>query len=322
MNTEDIIKWAKETISIESAALVSAGAKLNGDFTESVKTILAAKGKVVMTGLGKSGHVAKKIAATFASTGTPSFFIHPSEALHGDLGMIGVHDVIIAIAYGGETYETLRVAKYGKNINIPVICITGKINSTLAEISDFCIDGSISKEACPNNLAPTASTTLAMALGDALAVSLMRSREFSSSDFAQFHPDGSLGRRLSKVSDYMKKDVLSLSPEDSFTRALEVMTAKNYGISAVLNDRKELIGAMTDGDVRRALLKKDSSVFSQYVGELMTENPKSISSNTLAIEAVGIMDEYKITSLFVIDSESGDLVGLLRMHDLISAKVV
>ena len=236
--------------------------------------------------------------------------------------MIGVHDVIIAIAYGGETYETLRVAKYGKNINIPVICITGKINSTLAEISDFCIDGSISKEACPNNLAPTASTTLAMALGDALAVSLMRSREFSSSDFAQFHPDGSLGRRLSKVSDYMKKDVLSLSPEDSFTRALEVMTAKNYGISAVLNDRKELIGAMTDGDVRRALLKKDSSVFSQYVGELMTENPKSISSNTLAIEAVGIMDEYKITSLFVIDSESGDLVGLLRMHDLISAKVV
>ncbi len=322
MNTKNIILWAKETLSIEAQALISAGERLNGDFTKAVNTILNAKGKVVMTGLGKSGHVAKKIAATFASTGTPSFFIHPSEALHGDLGMIGSEDVIIAIAYGGETYETIRVAKFGKKIGIPVISITGKLNSSLAEISDFCLDGSINKEACPNNLAPTASTTLAMALGDALAVSLMRSREFSSTDFAQFHPDGSLGRRLSTVSNYMKKDILSLNLDDSFTRALEVMTAKNYGISAVLDEKNHLVGAMTDGDIRRALIKKDSGVFSQNVKQLMTSNPKSIPSNTLAIEAVSIMEEFRITSLFVTDENSGDLMGILRMHDLISAKVV
>lgn len=322
MSTKNIIQWAKETLSIESAALISAGERLNGDFTDAVKTILKSNGKVVLTGLGKSGHVAKKIAATFASTGTPSFFIHPSEALHGDLGMIGSDDVIIAIAYGGETYETLRVAKFGKKINIPVISITGKVNSSLAEISDYCLDGSIDKEACPNNLAPTASTTLAMGLGDALAVSLMRSREFSSKDFAEFHPDGSLGRRLSTVSNYMKKDILSLKLNDSFTRALEVMTAKNYGISAVLDEDNYLVGAMTDGDIRRALIKKDSAVFAQNVEALMTSNPKSIPSTTLAIEAVSVMEEFRITSLFVTDEHSGNLVGILRMHDLISAKVV
>ena len=236
--------------------------------------------------------------------------------------MIGTDDVIIAIAYGGETYETLRVAKFGKNINIPVISISGKTQSSLAELSDICIDGSIDKEACPNNLAPTASTTLAMALGDALCVALMRSREFSSSDFAQFHPDGSLGRRLSKVSDYMKTELLSLRQDESFAKALEVMTARNYGIAAVVDDNGKIIGAITDGDIRRALLKKDNSVFDMSVNELMSKNPKVIPSSTLAMEAVSIMENFKITSLFVLDESNEKLVGLLRMHDLIAAKVV
>jgi arabinose-5-phosphate isomerase len=238
-----------------------------------------------------------------ASTGTAAFFLHPSEALHGDLGMLQKSDVLLLLAFGGETRETLEVARYAKRQQIPIIAITGKPQSSLAQAASYVLDGSVEKEACPLNLAPTSSTTVAMALGDALAIALMRARGFKESDFAQFHPDGSLGRQLSRVSDHMQKDLLELRASDSIAKVLEVITARNFGIAAVYGPQGEL------------------AVFNKNAGQLMNPNPKSIGPELLALDAVKMMEDNRITSLFVVDN-SRRVLGLIRMHDLLKAKIV
>lgn len=318
---DSILAWGRRALLDESSALVEAAQRLGPSFCEAVDRILHLEGKVVVSGLGKSGHVGRKIAATFASTGTAAFFLHPSEALHGDLGMVQAQDILLLIAFGGETRETLEVANFGKRHNIPVIAISGKPQSSLAKAATVFLDGSVSREACHLNLAPTSSTTVAMALGDALAVALMRARGFKEKDFAQFHPDGSLGRQLSLVRDHMRRDMLALSVEDSISRVLEVITAHNYGIAAVYDKNQQLIGVITDGDLRRALLDKKEKVFDLKAVDLMTKSPKTISPGHLAVDAVKVMEDYRVTSLFVVDDK--ELVtGLIRMHDLLAAKIV
>lgn len=316
-----ILAAGRQALLDESTALAEAAGKLGASFCEAVDRILHSEGKVVVSGLGKSGHVGRKIAATFASTGTPAFFLHPSEALHGDLGMVQSQDILLLLAFGGETRETLEVANFGRRHNIPMIAITGRPQSTLAKIATVVLDGSVSREACHLNLAPSSSTTVAMALGDALAIALMRARGFKEKDFARFHPDGSLGRQLSLVSDHMRRDMLTLAVDDSITRVLEVITAHNYGIAAVYDTQQRLAGAITDGDLRRALLSKKEEVFHLKASDLMTHAPKTILPGLLALDAVKMMEDYRVTSLFVVDDRQS-VVGLIRMHDLLAAKIV
>jgi len=322
LRTKEFIRYGQEVLIAEAGSLRQASDRLNDGFVKAVETILNSQGKVVVAGLGKSGHVGRKIAATLASTGTPSFFMHPAEALHGDLGMLSPKDSLLAIAFGGETQETVAVASYARRLGLTVIALTGRNQSSLAKLADIVLDGSIDKEACPLNLAPTASTTLAMALGDALAIALMRARGFVESDFAQYHPGGSLGRRLSLVEDYMKPDILALRSQDGFHRILEVITANNYGIAAVVDEQQRLLGAITDGDLRRALVRSEAAVFDLTAADLMSHQPKSIASQTLALDAVRFMEQHHITTLFVVKPESNFLQGILRMYDLLEAKVV
>lgn len=318
---EEFIRYGREVLAEEAKSLLQASERLDHSFAKAIQTILTSKGKVVVAGLGKSGHVGRKIAATLSSTGTSSVFMHPAEALHGDLGMLSPNDCLIAIAFGGETQETVAVASYARRLGLPVIALTGRPQSRLAQLADIVLDGTVEREACPLNLAPTTSTTLAMALGDALAVALMRVRSFAEIDFAQFHPGGSLGRRLSLVKEYLKKDILTLKPEDGFHRILEVITANNYGIAAVTEGSK-LLGVITDGDLRRALIRLESQVFQLTAADLMTCQPKTISANTLALDAVRYMEQHHITTLFVVEPESRQLIGILRMYDLLEAKVI
>lgn len=321
MSPESLIQHGREALKDESQALLAAADRLDQNFAKAVELMRASQGKVVVSGLGKSGHVGRKIAATLASTGTAAFFLHPSEALHGDLGMLQPADVLLVIAFGGETRETLAVAKFAQRRRIPVIALTGKVQSSLAKIADVVLDGSVSREACPLNLAPTSSTTLAMALGDALAIGLMHARGFEEKDFARFHPDGSLGRQLSLVQDHMRTDLAPLTPDDSFDKVLTVITAQNYGIAAVFDSQHELIGAITDGDLRRALQNAREKVFSMTARALMTQKPKTISPERLALDAVRVMEDFRITSLFVVN-EQHKVLGLIRMHDLLAAKII
>lgn len=322
LNSQRWLDYGRGVLNAEAQALTQASERLGSEFSQAVELILRHSGKVVVSGLGKSGHVARKVAATLASTGTASFFLHPAEALHGDLGMLRQGDVLLAIAFGGETEETLGVARFARRNSIPVISISGKPESNLSLLADVALNGSISQEACPLNLAPTTSTTLAMALGDALAVALMKARDFREHDFANFHPAGSLGRKLSLVGDYMRTDMLSLRSSEGFERILEVITAHNYGVAAVIDDDKRLVGAISDGDLRRALIKGHEGVFSLTAGELMSRSPKCIAPETLAIDAVRYMEKHKVSTLFVSSSEDKKLLGLLRMYDLLEAKVI
>lgn len=321
MTPEQLVERGREALRDESQALLASAERLDENFAKAVELMRASQGKVVVCGLGKSGHVGRKIAATLASTGTAAFFLHPSEALHGDLGMLQTNDVLLVIAFGGETRETLEVAKHAQRRRIPVLAITGKAQSSLAKIADVVIDGSVAREACPLNLAPTSSTTVAMALGDALAIALMHARGFQEQDFARFHPDGSLGRQLSLVQDHMRTDLAPLAPSDSFDRVIAVITAQNYGIAGVFDPKDGLIGAITDGDLRRALQGSREKVFAMTARALMTQAPKTISPDRLALDAVRVMEDHRITSLFVIDSHK-TVVGLIRMHDLLAAKIV
>lgn len=320
-NEKTVIAWGRDVLEAEAQSILQRAKNLDETFVAAVETIISSRGKLVVTGLGKSGHIGRKMAATFASTGTPSSFLHPSEALHGDLGMIQDNDVVLALAFGGETRETLEVVKFANRRSIPVICITGRKDSSLAQLSQVVLNGSVEKEACPHNLAPTTSTAVAMALGDALAVAIMRAKGFERQDFAAYHPDGSLGRMLSLVSQHMKTDVLGVKAGDDFQRVVEVITAHNYGIASVLDDKNKLIGAVTDGDLRRALRNAKEKVFSMQAKDIMTVNPKTIRSDRLALDAVKMMEQMRITSLFVKD-EKEEVVGLIRMHDLLAAKVV
>ncbi len=321
LDPNTVIAWGRDVLEAEAQSLSASAKALGQSFVDAVQLILVSRGKLVITGLGKSGHIGKKLAATFASTGTPSSFLHPSEALHGDLGMIQEQDVVLALAFGGETRETLEVVKFANRRSIPVIALTGRSDSSLAQLSQVVLDGRVEREACPLNLAPTTSTSVAMGLGDALAVAIMRAKGFEKQDFAAFHPDGSLGRQLSLVSQHMKTDLLAIAASDDFHRVLEVITAHNYGIAGVLDEKKQLIGAITDGDLRRALKNAREKVFSLHAKDIMTGNPKTISADRLALDAVKMMEQARITSLFV-NNDLGEVVGLIRMHDLLAAKVV
>lgn len=326
LSDQDILEFAQSAMQAESDAVVSAAQKLSVTFVAAVRALIAIRGKVVITGLGKSGHVGRKIASTLASTGTPAFFLHPSEALHGDLGMVTSDDAVIGIAFGGETIEVLEVVKHARRVGCNVIAITGKIESSLAKLAHFTLDGSISREVCPLNLAPTASTAVALALGDALAMCLMKQRGFTSQDFAVLHPGGSIGRRLSCVGDHMRAtgvDLPTVSETQDFHIVLEAVTRKNFGIVPVLDPKGQLVGAISDGDIRRSLLHKGAKALSLTAKEIMTPNPRTVASTMIALEAFQIMEKHQITSLFVVDdSTTKVLQGIVRMHDLLAAKIV
>ena len=318
-----ILEWGRAVLDQESSALRKTSKNLGDSFVEAVKCIASHKGKVIVTGMGKSGHVARKIAATLASTGSSAFYLHPSEALHGDSGMIQKNDCILAVAFSGETSEVLKLIELVKRLDIPVISITGNEKSSLAQASDIALDGSIDTEADPMNIVPTSSSIVALALGDALAISVMRARGFDEKDFVKLHPGGSLGRKLARVKDYvcLPKKLTILKPTN-FKEILSCVTSENFGIVGV-EDGGALVGAITDGDLRRSILKYGESVFSHTAEQLMSLKPKMISENSLVVEALNLMEHHRITSLFVHDvNNKTKAVGLLRMHDLISAKLI
>lgn len=311
-------------IETEQQALAALKSRIDRSFAAACLLLLACQGRVVVLGMGKSGHIGGKIAATLASTGTPAFFVHPGEASHGDLGMITRHDVVLALSNSGETAEILSLLPLIKRLAIPLISMTGNTLSTLAQASDVSLDVSVEREACPLNLAPTSSTTAALAMGDALAVALLDTRGFTAEDFALSHPGGSLGRRLLvRIEDVMHTgdEVPQVGPSASIREALLEMTrTPMIGMVAVVADDAKLVGLFTDGDLRRSL-DKQLDLTHTPIAEVMTVNPRTIKSGVLAAQALEMMERYKINGLLVVDSEQR-LVGALNMHDLLQAKVV
>jgi arabinose-5-phosphate isomerase len=321
---ERLLTLAREVLDIEADAVRSLKQKLGDAFLRAHAIIIATRGRVVVTGMGKSGHIARKIASTLASTGTPAFFMHPGEASHGDLGMITDQDVVIAISYSGESDEILKVLPLIKRRGAPVIAITGRPKSTLATEADVHLDGAVEKEACPLNLAPTASTTATLALGDALAVALLESRGFRSEDFALHHPGGALGRRLLvHVSDIMRTgDQLPRNaPGALLPEAIVEMSKKGIGMTAVVDDADRLLGIFTDGDLRRTLEKHDN-IRNVRVGDVMTRNPTTIAPEKLAAEAAQVLEQKSLGGRLVVLSPDGRYVGALTFHDLLAAGVV
>jgi arabinose-5-phosphate isomerase len=314
---------AARTLDIEAQALAGVKARLSASFTQAVRTILASRGRVVVMGMGKSGHVGRKIAATLASTGTPAMFVHPAEASHGDLGMVTREDVVIAISNSGESDELNVILPVLKRAHVPLIAMTGKPQSTLAQHADVVLESTVEQEACPLNLAPTASTTAQMALGDALAVALLDARGFEEDDFARSHPGGALGRKLLvHVRDLMRQNELvpRVAPDAPFTELLREMGAKGMGASAVVDAAGRPIGVFTDGDLRR-LIEKGVDLRSVRAGEVMKASPRTIRADRLAAEAADLMEQFKINCMLVVD-ESGALVGAFNSNDLMRAKVI
>ncbi|TPE50312.1 KpsF/GutQ family sugar-phosphate isomerase [Maribrevibacterium harenarium] len=306
---------AKRTLATQAQALANLAERINGDFSRAVELILASKGRTIVCGMGKSGIVGKKIAATLASTGTPSFFVHPGEAFHGDLGMIQPEDVLILISYSGETEEVIRLLPSLKSFGNTCIAIVGNDQSTLAQHCHCVLDIAVDREVCPNNLAPTTSTTMTIAMGDALAVALMEERNFQPHDFARFHPGGSLGRKLlTRVRDIMHKDNLPVcAPTASLHEAIGVMTQGRMGV-VLVQDQSKLLGIFTDGDLRRAMLKDAAGMMSKTMAELMTANPKTIHQDVMIVEAEERMLRDKITLLVAVD-DAHHVVGILEIYD-------
>jgi arabinose-5-phosphate isomerase len=314
---------AKQVLAIEAEAIQSLAARLGATFLDAVALLLNCKGRVVVSGIGKSGHIARKIASTMASTGTPAYFVHPAEASHGDIGMIARDDVLIALSNSGESAELLTIVPLLKRQGARLIAITGNANSSLAREADVHLDARVEKEACPLNLAPTASTTAALALGDALAVALLDAKGFGVEDFARSHPGGALGRRLlTHVRDVMRigDDVPSVPDSADFSEAMLEMSKKGMGMTAVLDAAGRVSGVFTDGDLRRTLAHVDD-IKAARIADIMTRNPRTIGADKLAVEAVQIMEERKVNQLLVVTGE-GTLVGALNMHDLFRAKVI
>lgn len=323
MSTPSLEAHARAVIELEAQALAALAARIDGAFSQACAIILACRGRVVVIGMGKSGHIGGKLAATLASTGTPAFFVHPGEASHGDLGMITPLDVVLAISNSGETDEILTVLPMIKRMGVPLVALTGKPQSSIARQADAHLDVSVQKEACPLNLAPTASTTAALAMGDALAIALLQARGFTSNDFARSHPGGKLGRRLLVyVHDIMHKDAaIPLVAEGASLReALLEMSSKGLGMTGVIDTQRRLIGIYTDGDLRRTL-NKGVDVYRAGIGEVMTRDPKTTQAERLAAEVVQTMQAQNINGLFVVDAEQR-VVGALNMHDLLRAGVV
>lgn len=320
----NIIDIAKRVLKVEADAILALTGKLNSSFEEAVNAIFKSKGRVVVTGMGKSGLVGKKIAATLASTGTPAFFLHPAEAIHGDIGMVTAEDVIIAISNSGETEELVGIIPFLKRFNVSLISMTGNPNSTLSKAADITLDVSVKEEACPLGIVPTASTTATLAMGDAIAVALLMKRGYKEEDFAFFHPGGSLGKKLFiKVKDLMHTgDALpQVSPDISMTKAVMEISSKRLGVAIVVDSDKKILGVITDGDLRRGIEKWGKAVFDMKAGEVMTKNPKTISEDELAAKALSIMENKSITSLAVPD-EAGKAKGIIHLHDILRKGIV
>ncbi|WP_434213141.1 KpsF/GutQ family sugar-phosphate isomerase [[Pseudomonas] boreopolis] len=319
----DLVASGRRVMEIERGALATVGERIGEDFAAACRLILGSRGRVVATGMGKSGHVARKIAATLASTGTPAFFVHPGEAGHGDLGMITEADVVLALSYSGESDEIRMLLPVLKRQGNPIVAMTGRPGSTLAQAADVHLDVSIPVEACPLDLAPTSSTTASLAMGDALAVALLDARGFTADDFARSHPAGSLGRRLLlHITDIMHggEDLPSVRENATVSEALMEMSRKRLGMTAIVDADGTLLGLFTDGDLRRAL-DSDIDVRNTRIAEVMTRNPRTIGADQLAAEAARLMEAHKINGLIVVD-ERRRAVGALNIHDLLRAKVV
>ena len=316
-----VVAMGRQVLEIEAAAVASLARRIGPEFCAAVALILESRGRVVVSGIGKSGHIARKLAATFASTGTPAYFVHAAEAVHGDLGMITRDDVLIVISNSGENDELLTIVPLVKRLGGKLIAITGNETSSLAQEADIHLDARVDQEACPLNLAPTASTTAALALGDALAVALLDARGFGADDFARSHPGGALGRKLlTHVADVMQVEVPTLVEDSPIPVALAAMTRGGMGMVVVLDAAARITGIFTDGDLRRAM-ERLGDLRSVPVSAVMTRNPRSIAPRRLAIEAVEMMEARKINQLLVTD-DAGALCGALNMHDLFRAKVV
>ncbi|HIM94298.1 MAG TPA: KpsF/GutQ family sugar-phosphate isomerase [Campylobacterales bacterium] len=311
----DVNSIVKEVFEIESKAIANLVDNLTDDLEKAIQDIIKCKGKLIVSGMGKSGIIGKKIAATLASTGTPSFFLHPSEAYHGDLGMIGVEDIILLISNSGETDEVLKLIPFLKSQQNIICAMSGNINSTLAKNSTYHFNIKIEKEACPLQLAPTTSTTATLVMGDALAIALMRLRGFKEQDYAQFHPGGSLGRRvLTKVENIMKRENLPIvNPDDNVKNIIQTLSSGKMGLSVVV-EKNKIVGIITDGDIRRAMENCEESFFSLSANELMSPNPKTISGKAKLTLAQEMMTEYKINSLLV--SNNQELIGIIEIYDL------
>ncbi len=318
-----VIRLAHETLEIEAAAVLDLRARIGENFACAVSLLLQVPGRVVIMGMGKSGHIGRKLAATLASTGTPAMFVHPAEASHGDLGMVTAADVVIAISNSGESEELTAILPVLKRQGVPLIAMTGNPNSTLGRHAELVLSTAVAKEACPLNLAPTASTTAQLALGDALAVALLDARGFKAEDFARSHPGGALGRKLlTHVSDVMRQgeDVPRVRPEAGFSAIMREMSAKGLGATAIVDEADRVLGIFTDGDLRR-LLEKGVDVRQGSAREFMHANPVTVASDALAVEAAELMEERRITSVLVVDRE-GRLCGALNSNDLMRAKVI
>lgn len=317
------IAMAQDSLLIEAAAITGLHGRIGAPFAKAVEVVLSIKGRVVVMGMGKSGHVGRKIAATLASTGTPAMFVHPAEASHGDLGMITAQDLVLAISNSGESQEMEVLLPVLKRLGTPLIAMTSNAQSTMARHADIWLDSAVQKEACPLNLAPTASTIAQMALGDALAVALLDARGFRAEDFARSHPGGALGRKLlTHVSDVMRSGdaVPRVAPDASFSDLMREMSAKGLGASAIVDAGNRVLGIFTDGDLRR-LVEQGRDLRSTVAADVMHANPKTIGMDALAVDAADMMESHRITSVLVLDTQGG-LCGAVSSNDLMRAKVI
>lgn len=323
MDVKSINELAKEVLTIEANSILRLKNSINSNFDKAIELLFNCKGRVIVTGMGKSGLIGKKIAATLSSTGTPSYFLHPAESTHGDSGIITREDVVIAISNSGETQELMNLLPLIKRFGVAMIGMTGKIESTLAKASDVVLDISVEREACPLNKAPTASTTATLAMGDALAVCLLEKRGFSEEDFLIFHPSGALGKGfLYRVKDLMLSDETKLpivNETESFSNVIETITKFKLGMAIIVDNAGKIAGVLTDGDIRRTLIKyKETS--SLMVKDVMTVNPKRISDSDYAASALHLMEKYSITALAVVDN-TGKPIGVIHIHDILKAGV-
>ena len=318
-----ILALARQTLTIEAQAIEGLQKNLGDSFVQAVQSILAVKGRVVVMGMGKSGHIGRKIAATFASTGTPAFFVHPAEASHGDLGMVTRDDLVLALSNSGESEELSAILPLIKRQGVVLVAITGNTQSTLAQYASCVLDSSVEKEACPMNLAPTASTTAQLALGDALAVAVLDARGFKQDDFARSHPGGSLGRRLlTHVADIMRtgEAIPMVTPDAGLTQLMREMSQKGLGATAVVNQQQQVLGIFTDGDLRR-LIEKGIDLRELQAADVMHPNPTTLSDTALAAEAADLMEQKRITSVLVVNGQQ-QLCGVVNSNDLMRAKVI
>lgn len=313
----------KAVLEMEALAIAAVAQRLDEQFDLAVKLLSACAGKVVVTGMGKSGHIATKLAATFASTGTPAFFVHPAELRHGDFGMLDEKDIVVALSGSGETSEIKLALDPIKRLGIPIIALTGNKNSTLAKHSNAILDVGVAREACPLNLAPTSSTTAALAMGDALAMVLMSQKGFRAEDFARSHPGGSLGQQLITVADIMRpeQEVPTVHISSGYTTVLQEIDKRRLGFTSVCDDDGKLQGIITDGDLRRALVNHAAAAFEKTAEQIMTKNPKTISTRSLAVEALRVMEKHAISDLLILDEKERP-TGLIHLKDLLKAGII